>query len=323
MNQMLASSPVRRLGEEIPPPAVMHEGKWVEVDRCPLCQQPASGSEPFEDTSAFGRRVTYWICGRCGMVYQSPRLSGAHLEHYYRAGYRHQMQGQEEPSPRDRWTQARRAEHLVHLIEKHGLHPRRHLDIGSSLGLLLAASASRFGCEVHGVEPGEAHRQASREQGIETVAALSELDPSLAHSFDLVSLIHVLEHLPDPVATLRTVRRDWMTPEAWLLVEVPSLLSHPCLEPAHLVAFTPKTLIGALEAAGFVAVGIKTHGRPYSRWLRPFVTVLARPRLGDAPWRVGRERALRLRRRMGLGVLAAARALARHLLPAERLRPWV
>jgi hypothetical protein len=110
-----------------------------------------------------------------------------------------------------------------------------------------------------------------------------------------------------------------------MLVEVPNLFGHACLELAHPLAFSPQTLSSTLEAAGFEVLAVKVHGRPYSRLLKPFVLVLAQAR--QAQWqprlRHGGLRATRARRDIGMLTLRAARLASGILLRKSQREPWV
>ena len=89
-----------------------------------------------------------------------------------------------------------------------------------------------------GVEPGEAYRRYAQGRGINMYAALDELLADNPPRFDLVSLVHVLEHLPDPVGMLSTIRRGFN--KRHLLLEVPNFYAHDSFELAHL-AVIPRT----------------------------------------------------------------------------------
>lgn len=302
---------------------VIDDHDWVGVDHCPLCGTAVASDQTFERVSTQSHTLSYLLCPVCGLVYQSPRLRDGVLARFYERGYRSQVQGEEEPSRKDQWAQTKRAHHLLSFITPLVPAVRFHLDIGSSLGEFLLVTREQYGCEVYGVEPGERYRQASSDRGLAVAASLLEVERRLAGSFDLVSLIHVLEHLPDPVRYLEGIRTEWLAPEGFLLAEVPNLYGHPCLELAHLMAFTKTSLRATLEGAGFAPIRFRLHGQPYSRWLRPFITVLAKPanhaRLthGWAP-PIG----LTAKRRMGLWLLGGARAISKRLLGRKQLRPW-
>jgi SAM-dependent methyltransferase len=81
--------------------------------------------------------------------------------------------------------------------------------------------------------------------------------------FDVVTMWHVLEHVPDPRETLGELRRI-LKPNGLLVVEVPdsaSVTFRLCGDrwlqldiPRHLQHFTPKTLVRILEDAKFTPV---------------------------------------------------------------------
>ena len=149
------------------------------------------------------------------------------------------------------------------------------LDIGSSTGSLLQVMKDTFGSEVYGIEPGNAYRLWSSQQGLETFKTIEDLPETHKHSFEMISLIHVIEHLPDPISYLQELRGKWLRPEGFLLVEVPNLFAHTSLELAHLSAFTDQTLCNLLRMAGFSVQVIQSHGEPRSPILKLYLTTLA------------------------------------------------
>jgi SAM-dependent methyltransferase len=142
----------------------------------------------------------------------------------------------------------------------HGRAPGRLLDVGCGDGRFLAAMAAR-GWRVEGIETESAAAALARHRTGGTVheSPLEETDlPDAA--FDMVSLLHVLEHVPDPRATLKAVRRV-LAPGGTLLLALPNVL---CLEatlfrsdwypldlPRHYWGFTPHTLVRLVEECGF------------------------------------------------------------------------
>ncbi len=274
----------------------------VTVERCPLCA--GTEFEPFERHLDAGRELVYVLCPGCGMVLQSPRWSDEALAEFYTAGYRLSVQGTEAATDKDLRIQAGRARHLVRFCR--GVIPRvqRHLDIGSSSGALLRAFSRVYGSSGVGVEPGTAYRQIALGRGTQTFASLDEVEPAGHGAFDLVSLVHVLEHLADPVAYLRRLRETWMDPGGRLLVEVPHLFGHRGVELSHLLVFSPRTLRQTLEAAGFRVQKMLAHGVPRSPVLRLYLTAVAEaaPVPIDVRPRSLSNRGTRLRRRLGIWI---------------------
>jgi len=151
----------------------------------------------------------------------NPRPDASSLSDYYAAEYRLQVQGQEDPTAKDRWAQSKRAQNIVRLARPLVHEVETHLDIGSSLGELLAAFHGEYACAGVGVEPGRDYRRRSEERGQQVYADLGGLPLEARSSFDVVTMVHVLEHLPDPLAYLREIREDWLKPCGHLILEVP------------------------------------------------------------------------------------------------------
>ncbi|NIM94811.1 MAG: methyltransferase domain-containing protein [Anaerolineales bacterium] len=275
----------------------------VIVDHCPLCGSGTENHRGFEDNRWEGGVDRYVLCDRCGMVFQSPRMSDDALEDFYDEGYRQLVQGSEEPTEKDLRVQYGRARHLVTYTQKWITELADCLDIGSSTGTLLNVFQGAYGCEGLGVEPGKAYREFSRKRDIPAVADLDNLGSAHHHRFDLVVISHVLEHLPDPVTYLRELRRLWITSDGHLLIEVPNLYGHQALEHSHLTAFSADTLKEMLMQAGYLVVDIYVHGQPRSRIIPLYITALARPlEDGSEPGPVRSDgRGVSFRRKWGNG----------------------
>jgi len=290
-------------------------GDWEAVERCPVCESDAGAFQPFEQVRDQGVQLVYMICQHCGLIMQTPRPTSSSLEAYYRDSYRLQVQGVEGPTEKDLRIQAGRARHLTGLLEAHTHGVSTHLDIGSSSGALLRTIRRATGCESYGVEPGASYRRFSQASGLEIYASLDELPKARQNSYDLISMIHVLEHVYDPAEYLEKLRLQWLRPDGWLLVEVPNVFGHHALELSHIYAFSAETLRYVLRRSGYRVLLTKTHGEPRSGILPLYVTMLAAP--DDAVDRGTRPvvdvRAVRRRRRRA--------NLARRML--SRYLPWI
>jgi len=277
-----------------------------DVRCCPLCG--GERSRLFDRRESRGQVVTNRICHSCGLVYQSPRMTEEETAAYYRAEYRRTYQGVEEPVARDLAVQTARAQSLLGFVRPHIASIGRCLDIGCSAGLILQRFKDHYNCQPVGVEPGDAYRVYAREQGLTVYPSLDELERAGEARFDLVSMSHVLEHLPDPVGYLGHLRETLIAPAGWLLVEVPNLYAHDSFEAAHLLAFSPHTLRETLRRSGFDVVEFEQHGRPNSQILPLYLTVLCHPAAqpdastmpgaGLSPVRP--ERGVALKRRLGM-----------------------
>ncbi len=270
----------------------------IEVAICPLCR--AAFSQPFDQREFRGIPVSNRICSTCGLVFQSPRMSDEKLAQFYAEEYRKLYQGVAGPDPKDLAVQSARADVLLVFAQQHIPAIQRHLDIGCSAGLLLERFQAKYGCEPVGVEPGDAYRLYAQEHGLKVFPSLEELLTEENAHFDLISLAHVLEHLPDPVSYLSQLRTELLSPDGWLLVEVPNLYAHDCFEIAHLVSFSPHTLLQTLQHAGFEAHTLQEEGLPRSRLIPLYIQLLARPSKQADPSPIQPERWVSQKRRWGL-----------------------
>lgn len=247
----------------------------IDVLSCPLCG--SIGSSLFDRRSFREQTVANQLCSACGLVYQSPRMSDEELETFYEQEYRLLYQGSAGPGAKDLAIQRLRAEALFSFIQDRIPEVRNHLDIGSSAGLLMQRLNLGFSCQSVGLEPGEAYRSYTRDQGSTVFSTLEEIKAAGLPAFDLVSMAHVLEHIPNPVLYLIDLRKTLLAPGGWLLVEVPNLYAHDCFEVAHLVSYSPHTLAQTLEKSGFELLSVQHHGRPRSSLIPLYLTALARP----------------------------------------------
>ncbi len=249
------------------PPSELH---------CPLCGK--SKTKILSETNSFGFKVRYYLCQNCGFVFQNPGESAAADPAFYAETYRQLYQSTEEPTAKDLRQQRLRAEYQLNLMQNHGVcRLWRVLDIGASSGTLMQTIHEAYGGEMIGVEPGNAYRKLAEAKGFKLYPSLEQLQASETGKFDLVTIMHVLEHLEDPLGTLREIRTNLLEDSGFLLVEVPNFYAHESYELAHLSCFTEHALGEMLKQAGFKIMHTRKHGYPRSETLELYLTMLARP----------------------------------------------
>lgn len=174
------------------------------------------------------------------------------------------------------------------------------LDLGCGVGIFLKL-AKNDGWDVMGTDvSGFAVRYAREKFGVEALQGTLEALRLPAESFDAVSLWDTIEHMEDPLANLREVRRllkpDGIvildTPnEAALLRAIARLLHRLSLgtfqypvrkiyHQYHLYYYNRETIGRLLEAAGFTVLSITKNTIPIvkargSRWEKVVVRILS------------------------------------------------
>jgi 2-polyprenyl-3-methyl-5-hydroxy-6-metoxy-1,4-benzoquinol methylase len=285
------------------------------VLHCPLCK--SGQSRLFDNRTFHGRSVVNRICQDCGLVFQSPRMTEAESAAFYAEEYRVLNEGSIDPTTRNTTAQHARAESLLAFTQPIVEKVTRHLDIGCSMGILLQRFMENYHCQPVGIEPGEAHRARASKEGLTVYASLQELEKAGAGHFDLISLAHVLEHLPDPVGYLVHLQEVLMDPQGWLLLEVPNLYAHDSFEVAHLVSFSKHTLFQTIEQAGFEVLKMEQHGRPRSAVLPLYITLLTRKRTTYSRSQdIRKEKQVHLKRQIGM----SRRRILEMLMPS---RAWL
>lgn len=250
---------------------------WENVQQCPLCSEVRFSL--FDKSLNHGVEITNLICHTCGLVFQSPRMDEESIEHYYQSEYIHQHQKADQVTRKEQGVQAARAKHLVDLVVSSGLEVGNHLDIGASTGRLMKSMIGIYGCQSFGVEPSEVYRAYANQQGLNVYASLDELEKQIDIRFNLITLAHVLEHLPEPRIFLEELKKRWLEEDGAILVEVPNLYFHQCFELPHLASYQHEALRDMLKASGCEEILTATHGYPRSRRIPLYLVSLARPEL--------------------------------------------
>ncbi len=94
------------------------------------------------------------------------------------------------------------------------------LDIGAGTGDFLSV-AKENGWHTIGVEPSEKAKAIAKKKGVSFVGATNELDD---HSFDVISMWHVLEHVPNLENQIKELKR-LLKPNGTLIIAVPNFKS--------------------------------------------------------------------------------------------------
>ena len=259
---------------------------------CPLCEHGRSdrlhelariSGSAHGLASLEGRGACFMICKACGFVFQNPTLDEAELSKLYQGEYRTY-----EPPADYLDCQERLGRKLCDWIESvlpTSLPTRRVLDIGCGAGCFLAEFARR-GWNVVGIDGSQRWTEWGRRRfGLDLRAGMFSAEGLPGEQFSLVMFSHVIEHLPDPLPTLRAIRRC-LEPGGALFVGAPNILLPPVgtrlqdnfMGGPHVCLYSPRTIVRVLAKAGFQVL-------VQDNWLPRGLRVIAIP--SETPYRLG------------------------------------
>lgn len=219
-------------------------------------------------------------CLDCGFIMSSPFYSADTVAEFYRERYRALFKGQPDPTDlaqRHRYLRER-ADFYAPFLAEHGMVPPvggHLLDVGCGEGTLLRTLRERHpGISLIGVEPSVAYADhLIRDAGIQVVDDITRLDP--AQRFDAILLIHVLEHVHDPLSLLQQIGQR-LRPGGKVYVDVPDVGAHATIIDLHLAHcnhFSSHTLDSALRRSGMLPLELMSHRPPT---LPPSIFAIAR-----------------------------------------------
>lgn len=201
-------------------------------------------------------------CRNCGLIYQNPRPTADEIIKYYPQDYElYQVE-----------KEHKRASRLMQCVMQYGINKRRRvvmreksggtlLDVGCATGIFLETMQKSKQWILKGVEISDKAARIAREQkNLDVVTGTLGQAQFPDGYFDVVTLWDVLEHLHDPLGSLREIHRI-LKPDGVIVFRVPNAGSLDArlfgpywagLEPPrHLYVFDQKTLAALLERAGF------------------------------------------------------------------------
>jgi 2-polyprenyl-3-methyl-5-hydroxy-6-metoxy-1,4-benzoquinol methylase len=108
----------------------------------------------------------------------------------------------------------------LNLINSHQPTKGSLLDIGAGTGDFLSV-AKNDGWKITGIEPSDRAKAIAKNKGVSFVSATSELENE---SFDVITMWHVLEHVPDLDKQIKELKR-LLKPTGTLLIAVPNFKS--------------------------------------------------------------------------------------------------
>ena len=204
--------------------------------------------------------IDYCKCDDCDLVFQNPTYSKESWIQFYVEEYREIYESQKIPSYFVLNRQIQRSlvyENLIKEVVKNNI--SSHLDIGSSAGVFLEKIKFAFNLKASiGIEPGFEYSKIAKQN----FQIFRTIDEVLDKKFDLITMCHVLEHIPDPRTILQIINTI-LVDNGYLFIEVPNMNSRiNSLELAHPICFNFYSIKKLLKSEGFKIVKIWFHGLP-------------------------------------------------------------
>ena len=221
-------------------------GKTDQQKKCYLC-----GGRKFKKRPGSVRdrpELEVFECASCGLVFLS---SFAHIKDGFYENS--EMHGKDAPDiqtwiKETEWDDERRFQYF-----KSALPNKRLLDFGCGTGGFLL-KAQNLATIAHGIEPETRLNSHYENRDLTVFQRLSDIPRGIrGGGYDIITMFHVLEHIPDPKAILSELT-EMLSNGGQIIVEVPNaddaLLTLYQCEPfsnftywgCHLFLFTAKTL---------------------------------------------------------------------------------
>jgi SAM-dependent methyltransferase len=247
------------------------------IDACPICassarQQvypstPGAGEGSFRTLDPYSGHYQINRCGGCGLMFSSPIFDPDEVQALYEnASHTNVLEGEED--------NVKATMQGYYNLARPFLGARdRVLDVGCDVGFLLDAARQDGFKELFGTEPTPVARQkAERLPGARISPRFYEDEDYPGQHFDLITFIHVIDHLVDPG---RVVTRAYEHLRPGGLVvgvvhDVESLLSRilrerfPPFNFYHHYFFSKTTLARLFERHGFEVISVTPTVNCYS-----------------------------------------------------------
>lgn len=186
------------------------------------------------------------LCNTCGLIQQASIPDEEALSRYYHHEYRQDYKGVYTPKAKHVYRAGKTALQRLNFLKSAGVKSGRILDVGAGGGEFTYL-ADRTGFAARGVEPNKGYSEYARNE-YQCNISTGNLD-RITGQYDVITLFHVLEHLPSPQSAFQQLYQ-LLSEEGYLLIEVPWIEArdaspHNIYFKAHLYYFSIDTLTAA------------------------------------------------------------------------------
>lgn len=232
-----------------------------ELKNCKLCEGSVFETHlKCRDHFLSGEEFIIARCTNCGFLFTNPRPEAAHLGAYYKSENYISHSNNRKGLLNKIYHSVRRYNHkqkyklISRLLQKGDI-----LDIGCATGEFLNYFKER-GWQVIGVEPDADARAFAKTQYHIDVLPEEALTRIENRKFDIISLWHVLEHVPSLNERMKRIR-DMLKDDGYVVIAVPNAKSNDASwygefwagydVPRHLYHFTQATAGALFKKHGF------------------------------------------------------------------------
>lgn len=293
---------------------------------CPVCGTAAVGGiqNLWDDRYGYPGHFTLMRCANCGHEFLDCGMTPSQLGELYTNYYPRksfdiaQFKPHEEASWLGAWLNGLNSSAFRGVPKN-----VRVLDVGCGFGQSLGYHTAR-GCDVYGVEMDENIRRVSEKLGYKVHVGLFDGSIYEAGFFDYATMDQVIEHVTDPLSTLRGVARI-LKPGGTAILSAPNAggwgarIFGRCWinwhAPYHVQFFSRRSMQQAAEQAGLVVAEVKTITN--SEWLYyQWIHLVTYPKLGEPShfWSPNHDGMTLLQRRMLRALELMHRSKINHLL---------
>ena len=214
------------------------------------------------------------ICINCGTIYHYPKINEKKLINHYQTAYRKtessiNLKAKTIDLPlRFDWTSA--SFHRFHAFYEIILNNRSNLNInkknkildyGCYQGAFLYACKKIFNFKTIGTD--------YNKEGLKMAKSFfmnDEIFETNNNFFkkkinaDIVTLLHVFEHLVDPVNFLLKIKKNILKKNGLIYLEIPNPYSNPLNDPTHLFLYSNETIKYILKSCNYKIIKLEHRG---------------------------------------------------------------
>lgn len=203
-----------------------------------------------------GKPLINVMCVDCGLVWVDPQPSNENTEKFYSSEYRKQYKGAFQPKPKHCYRETLRAIDRTTRFLSVYRDGMRVLDVGAGAGFF-AYALKRKRISIDGIEPNEEYANYARYNlHLDTIRTGFLRDVTTENQYDLITINHVFEHLPNPRQAM-TQMHKLLRKGGHVLMEVPNIEAtyhapNKIFHVGHLYWYNPNTIQALALQLGFV-----------------------------------------------------------------------